>query len=359
MRLPDPRGPLTAHLFERLPRPPHRITGIPPVEDDTLEGDDLHLALYACYELHYRGFEGVDERWEWEPSLLDLRGRLERAFEARLLQEVPRRHGVAPESVPELLAELVEKDDAGSPPLSRYLEEHAGLEQFCEFVIHRSAYQLKEADPHSWALPRLHGRPKAALAEIQADEYGSGVPERMHAELFRGTMDALGMDSQYGAWLGRLPGVTLATVNLMSLLGLHRRWRGAIVGHLAAFEMTSSVPNRRYANGLRRLGGDERATFFYDEHVEADSVHEALAVHDLAGSLAMQEPSLVPDILFGAEALLFLERRFAGRLLESWSAGRPSLWTPAGPAFAHPEVPRPEAGQPQVAPSELALPLAG
>ena len=33
------------------------------------------------YELHYRGFEGVDERWEWEPSLLALRSVLEDIFE--------------------------------------------------------------------------------------------------------------------------------------------------------------------------------------------------------------------------------------------------------------------------------------
>jgi hypothetical protein len=48
--------------------------------------------------------------------------------------------------------------------------------------------------------------------------------------------------------------------------------------------MTSSIPNRAYANGLRRLGGDADATAFYDEHVEADAVHEQIAAHDLCGS---------------------------------------------------------------------------
>ena len=87
--------------------------------------------------------------------------------------------------------------------------------------------------------------------------------------------------------------MTLATVNLMSLLGLHRRLRGAIVGHLALFEMTSSLPNRRYANALRRLGFDDpRATAFFDEHVIADAVHENIAAVDLAGGLARQEPAL-------------------------------------------------------------------
>jgi hypothetical protein len=65
-----------------------------------------------------------------------------------------------------------------------------------EFIVHRSAYQLKEADPHSWALPRLTGRPKAAMVEIQADEYGGGDAGRMHAALFAKPMDGLGLDSR-------------------------------------------------------------------------------------------------------------------------------------------------------------------
>jgi hypothetical protein len=122
----------------------------------------------------------------------------------------------------------------------------------------------------------------------------------------------------------------------MSLFGLHRRLRGALAGHLAAFEMTSSEPNRRYASGLRRLGGDSAATAFYDEHVTADAVHEQIAAHDLCGSLAASEPGLAPDILFGAAAALLLDARFAGHLLDRWAAGQPSLRDIGGRTEARP-----------------------
>ncbi len=195
--------------------------------------------------------------------------------------------------------------------------------------MHRSAYQLKEADPHSWAIPRLSGPPKAALVEIQADEYGGGRPERMHARLFAGAMGAMGLDPAYGAYLDRLPAHTLATVNLMSLFGLNRRLRGAIVGHLALFEMTSSLPNARYARGIRRLGfSDPAATDFFDEHVEADAVHENIAAVDLAGGLARQEPALTGQILWGARALLAIEGAWASELMGAWEAGASSLRTP-------------------------------
>jgi hypothetical protein len=138
-------------------------------------------------------------------------------------------------------------------------------------------------------------------------------------------MTGLGLDPSYGAYLDLLPGITLATVNMISLWALHRRLRGALVGHLATFEMTSSVPNRRYGNALRRLGFDSGVTDFYDEHVVADAVHESIAVWDLAHGLARSEPELAHDILFGARALLALEARWAQHLLDAWRRDSSSL----------------------------------
>jgi hypothetical protein len=319
------RGAVTDLLLDALPGAPARLPRPEPTSEE-----DLQLALYLCYELHYRGLPGVDDRWEWEPSLLALRGALEQRFEADLRDAVPVPNPKGPVDV-ELRA--LEAADDG-PSLSQHLERDGTVEQYLEFVVHRSAYQLKEADPHSWALPRLTGGPKAALVEIQADEYGGGRAERIHAALFARAMDALGLDSTYGAYVDHLPAVTLATVNLMSLCGLHRRLRGAIVGHLALFEMTSSIPNRRYGNGLRRLGFGEDATEFYDEHVVADAVHESVAAVDLAGGLARLDPALTPDILWGAAALAELDRRFADHLLGSWSAGETSLRRPIAPRAA-------------------------
>jgi Iron-containing redox enzyme len=325
--LPPVRGPWTEALYGLL-RAPGENQVLDPMDvrgTDVLGDDDLQMALYLCYELHYAGVQGIDERMEWSPAVLMFRSVLEAEYEAALRAFVP----VAPVPSVSVGAEIMRlvREDAG-PPLSRYAERQATLEQLLEHVVHRSAYQLKEADPHSWAIPRLTGRPKAALVEVQADEYGGGRPERIHAELFADTMRGLGLDPRYGAYLSVLPGITLATVNLMSWFGLHRRLRGALVGHLAAFEMTSSVPNRRYGNGFRRLGFGLEVTDFYDEHVAADAVHESIAAWDLADALARDEPQLGADILFGVQALLALEARWAAHLLDSWRRGESSLIAP-------------------------------
>lgn len=326
-QVPQPRGPISSELLDRLRAPRHTIPALSPAPrpDDPLADDDLHLALYVLYELHYRGFADVDVEWEWEPSLLALRRTLEDVFEAGLTAALgePTPCVFEPERMDIALREIAAADDA--PSISRHIECLADSDQLHEALIHRSAYQLKEADPHSWAIPRLWGPPKAALIEIQADEYGGGRPERVHAQMYAEAMTAIGLDASYGAYLDRIPGVTLATVNLMSWLGLHRRWRGAIVGHLALAEIISSLPNGRWANGVRRLGFGPRATAFFDEHVLADAVHDNIAGVDMAGGLARQDPDLAGDVLWGARAFLLLDGRWARYVLDAWGAGRRSL----------------------------------
>lgn len=324
--LPDARGPLSEAVTAALARRAGRWSfpfvgrGV-----DVLGDDDAQLALWCCYELAYASFAGIDDRWEWEPSLLAFRRDLEDRFVARLVDEVGAPPAIRPRFlVPELVA-LAEGD---GPSLSTFLLEHGTAEQFREFLVHRSVYQRKEADGHTWVIPRLRDRAKAAVIRIQSDEYGAGDAAAMHAELFRVTMEAFGLDPSYGAYLDLLPGPALATDNLVSMFGLHRRWRGACVGHLAQFEMTSVAPMGRYARTVTRFGGGSGARRFYDVHVVADARHERIALDDMVTELVTSAPDLAGDVLFGARALAEVERRFAGALLDAWHRGQSSLLGP-------------------------------
>jgi len=332
MTLPEPRGQVSAALVRLLTGPEHAPVGDLAVaateglaaSDDLLVDDDVQLALFLMYELHYGGLEGVPDSWEWDPRLLAVRGSIEREFEEALRRAV--RQPVAVRDVPEALFALVGGDD--SPSLSAFVERDATAEQVREILACRSIYTLKEADPHSWAIPRLHGAAKSALVEIQADEYGGGRADRLHATIFAQTLRGAGLDDRYGAYADHVPVEVYTSMNLMSLFGLHRRLRGAIVGHLAAYEMTSSLPCRAYANGLRRLGFGEDVADYFDEHVEADAVHEQLAARDLAGALAEEEPELARDILFGASACLTVDGRLWGSLRRRFERGESALRRP-------------------------------
>lgn len=320
-QLPAARGPLSAAVGACL-----LGTGPPPGPAEAAAadpyGDDLQLALYQCYELHYRGFAGVSPALEWDPGLLRLRAALERRFLAALRADTPV-HDSVEDAVGALLVEPVHGEG-----VSHFLRDEGQLWQLREYAAQRSLYHLKEADPHAWVLPRLWGRAKAAMAAVEFDEYGGGRADRVHAQLFARLMTDLGLDTTYGRHLDAASAECLATVNMMSLFGLHRALRGALVGHFAAVEITSSPGSRRLAEAMRRTGAGPAAEHFYDEHVEADAVHEQIVRHEVIQGLLEQEPHLAADVVFGVDATGHVEDLFGARLLADWRAGRSSLRVP-------------------------------
>ncbi|WP_370617887.1 iron-containing redox enzyme family protein [Mumia qirimensis] len=331
MRLPRPRGPLSARLrhllldgdgpLEELDRTAEdRAAAEPPAT--VLDDHDLQLSLWMIYELSFRGFEEVDDRWESAPEVAGLRAVLERPFEQALRDVtegwVNRALGVDGDVAEQVFA-LAEGFDEG-PDLSRFIRRDATPDQVRAFLRQRSIYHLKEADPHTFVIPRLTGPAKAHLVELQYDEYGGGRSGYLHHELFAVTLREAGLDDAYGAYIEEADAPTLAGSNAMSLFCLHRRLRGAAMGHLAAFEATSSIPCRRIAAGLRRTGFGDTAARYYDEHVEADAVHEQLAAREICGTMVRAGDVTARDVLFGAAACLVLDSHQSEALMAQWDS---------------------------------------
>ncbi len=333
MELPRERGPLSGALIDALSGHASldetamvALVGGLGDDVDLLVDEDVHLALWTMYELHYRGFDGVDDDWEWDPALLTVR----RALEERLLAEL---RFATSEWVH---ASLEAKGDVASrlfaltdlvpgAPLSAYLQREATHEEFVEYLTHKSIYHLKESDPQSFVLPRLSGRPKVALAELQYDEYGAGRPDQLHQHLLAVGLEAIGLSAEYGYYIDQVPGATLAVTNVMNMFALRRSLAAASMGHLGAFEATSSEPCRKVAGGCRRLGLPEDVSVYFEEHVEADAVHEQLAFRDICAGMVSERPEQLADVFFGAAAYLFTESVAGHALLEAWKAGRSSL----------------------------------
>lgn len=308
--LPAPRGELSAALGRALTRG----TAVPRIGSAS-SPDDLAVALWTAYALHYETLEGVDEDQEWNPDLLALRRELEEELEGRLREEfTTTRDG----DLAEALFDMTGDGTAGEKSLARFVQTRATREQVLELLRLRSLLHLREFDQTAWVVPRLPVRAKAALAELLYDEYGSGNPNRLHHHLFTRAMAACGLDPTRGRYVDEAPVEVLEQNNAMSLFGLHRRLRGAALGHFAAFEATSSSPSRRLAHGLRRLDLPAEIVDYYDTHVVADAAHEQVAVRTICGSFVEDEPDLRDDVLFGAATCLGLEDRVGGWVLDRW-----------------------------------------
>lgn len=322
--LPTPRGHLSSAVTQALSGGgASALLDRDPIVAVDAYSDDLQLALYTCYELHYRSFAGVDGQWEWDPDLLRFRGEMEAAFLTALHRDVVPSNDIG-QALEPLLAEPLEAEG-----VSQHLRDIGEMWQLREHIAMRSLYHLKEADPHAWVIPRLSGQAKASLVAVEYDEFGAGRPARAHSQLFADLMAGLGLDTRYGYYLDAAPAEMIATVNLMSLLGLHRSLRGALVGHFAAAEITTAPSARRMTRALERLGAPDACLTFYLEHVEADAVHEQVMRHDVIGDLVSREPDLGPSIVFGIDATTWLEGRVTAHLLTSWDRGQSSLRTRA------------------------------
>ncbi|MFJ3233815.1 iron-containing redox enzyme family protein [Streptomyces sp. NPDC086787] len=321
--LPEPRGPLSSAVLAALRG---EVLKVPPLPTASSAYDeDLQLALYMLYELHYQGYAEVPDEMEWDTQLLALRNALEDRFLAVLRTDMPTDEGeTAEQALNELQLEPVDGDECG---VSHFLRDTGTIEQFREYAAMRSLYHLKEADPHAWVIPRLHGRAKAGMVAVEFDEFGAGRAEDIHAQLFADLMTDLDLDTAYGHYVDATPTEAVATVNLMSLLGLHRALRGALVGHFASVEVASSPASRRLAEALRRVGAGPAAVRFYAEHVEADAVHEQVVRHEVVAGLLESEPQLEADVVFGIHATAHLESRLAARLLGAWRSGATALRT--------------------------------
>ncbi len=315
--LPRPRGELSGAVVESLTRTPG--SAVPSAGTLDPYGEDLLLTLHTCYELHYQGFAGVDENWEWDPDLLRLRRDLESELLSALHADVDGGADVDGE-LDRLLAPTRDTDG-----IAGFLAERGTADQLREYFVHRSIYHHIEADPYAWVIPRLRGQAKASLVAVEFDEFGGGRGERVHARLFADLLSGAGLEPGYLHYLDVVPAPMLALVDMMSLFGLHRGLRGALVGHFATAEITSSPASRRLAELARKLLPHPACAHFYTEHVEADAVHEQVMRRDVIAGLLAAEPGEAASIVFGIQATNHLEDRFADHLLRCWNEDRGSL----------------------------------
>ncbi|MDI3330257.1 MAG: iron-containing redox enzyme family protein [Micrococcus sp.] len=312
MLTPTARGPLSECVLESMRSGDTSRLAEAPAPGSA---EDAQLTLWALYEQHYRGFEDVAGELEWDPQLIGVRRGLEQDFERELRARTPRLP--EPGNFAEDFFAFVANHDG--PSLAAHVQRTATEDQVREFLRHKSIYHLKESDHTTWVIPRLSDPVKAAVMELQYDEYGGGNPHRLHAHLFAQGLAASGLSAEYGAYIDEVPVEILEQNNVMSLFGLNRRLRAASLGFLAAFEATSSSPCRKIAGGLERLGFPAEMVEYYTEHVEADAVHEQLAVRTICGALLAEDPALHDDIYFGAWTSLDQDDRYAERMLGAWA----------------------------------------
>ena len=316
--LPLPVGPLSRRVVTCL------VGGVGPTLDgldvsgrDPLD-HDLQLALYALNELHYGGWTDVGDDLEWDVDVATTRTSLSAEFERRLRLAVGPLDGVDPLDEARRLLAL------GGLSVSAHLRDHGTLDQVRESMMLRSPYQSKEADPHTFALPRFGGTTKRVFTEIQSGEYGVGH-RRSHAELFADALHGLGLDSTPNVHVDHCTGPALAVSNLVTLGAMHRRLRGMVLGQLSLFEMDSVTPNQAMVDCVDRLGLDATVRPFFHVHVMADAEHEQMVEASFLVEYPTLEPDQVQNMVLGMRAQSLIDHAVAAHCVPRWREGGSAL----------------------------------
>ena len=127
MHLPQPRGPFSTAVVDRLIDPsPTTEGGLRTAVRESATGiaddEDRLLALWLVHGLSYHGYTGVDPDLEWDLPLLQARVRLEAALEQDLLAAArPVVEEFLPEARQDLTATLFSLPDrvaADAPSIS-------------------------------------------------------------------------------------------------------------------------------------------------------------------------------------------------------------------------------------------------
>lgn len=311
--LPSAVGPVSGalldHLSCRAPRR-HFVPVEAPVADTEPYGLDLQLTLYLSYELHHRGFAGIDPRWEWDPGVLQFRARLEEAFETKLRDDVG---DVSSVQVLDEIPRLCTQDSA----LASHLREHVTWAQLREYFVQLSVHHLKTDDAKPWA---THGLESAEFGESSSDGTDH-LPRRCFAEV----LGAAGLDASYLHYLNDAPAEALALVNAVSMFGLHRNLRGAAIGQVVAGKIALRRTSAALVDALVRLGAAQPCVQFYRDNVRPGQKARCETV----GVLLEDEPALEADVVQGIRTFELLEHRFVTHLLTCWADGRTSLRRPS------------------------------
>jgi len=142
-------------------------------------------------------------------------------------------------------------------------------------------------------------------------------------------LERRGWDALCGSTGGAFYGALMTPSALMVLVDGSVLDRDAVVASLDGAPPWDSYE----LHDVRRVGLGDGAQFF-DEHVEADAVHEQLAMRAICEQMALEDPSLEEDIIVGAVTSLSLDGPVATELFAAWERGRHLSALPAFQAVA-------------------------
>ena len=279
------------------------------------EADALR-ALLAIHDLSVAPVDALEgrERWQHHPAVTELRWRLERGLLGSLERRDRATRWHLPADAPGAMRAVARIDQV--PDVYRWLATVASRDELIQFLALEGGPDGGFDDLVAACQIGLDGPAKLELARNYWDEMGQGSLDRVHTELHRTLVRALGVPAVPRE---EQPVEALERAALGSLLATNRSLQPELVGALGLLELQAGPRCRKVVEGLQRIGAGDDALAFYDEHATVDPHHGKAWVDEVVTPLSSSSRwaegivrgarwrSLVNGAFFAAMA-----RRFVG-----------------------------------------------
>ena len=257
---------------------------------------------------------------DWQKRLdRDMRmQRLEGGFLEELRREVLDEAAAVPTDADGFIAwfeGLKENGPGQGDPLFPWLAETATRDELRWFFEQEAAGEAGFDDLVAMTQVKLPTRPKLELARNYWDEMGHGNAKGMHGPMLDTLVETLAVSPviENTVW------ESLALANAMTAMAASRRYAWHSIGALGVIELTAPGRSACVAQGLRRIGLNDRERRYFDLHAVLDVKHSEEWNREALRPLIEEDPRRATAIAEGALVrLLCGERCFDRYRAELW-----------------------------------------
>ena len=244
--------------------------------------------------------------------------RLEGAFLEELRIEVAGEAASAPGEPDAFVAwfeALREEGPGQGDPLFPWLAETANRDELRWFFEQEAAGEAGFDDLLAYTQVKLPTGPKLELARNYWDEMGRGNVNGMHGPMLDALVETLAVRPLIETTVWE----SLALANAMTAMATSRRYAWHSVGALGVIELTAPGRSARVAQGLRRIGLNDKERRYFDLHAVLDLKHSADWNREALQPAVAQEPRRARAIAEGA----LIRLRCGARCFQRY---RQALW---------------------------------